>query len=113
MEDLREDKGFLGKVAEVPEDVEGLFEAWDRKKDDKISWVEFREGANQHLRWRHLTRAEIEARCEDLFKRAFKAKMMGNEKDSRELARKAVSLQGSLTRDTPVIAEEKPVKKEP
>ena len=54
------------------------------------------------LPWVHVTEEEIKARCEELFKQAYKAKMMGNEKESREIARKAVSLQGSLIRDQPL-----------
>lgn len=62
-QDIGDDKGYLGKVAHLSEEqVEALFENWDRKKDDKISWVEFREGMNS-LPWIHLTEEQVRERC--------------------------------------------------
>ena len=104
---LLEDECIIGKVPKSA-GVDQLFEAWNTNKDGKVSWVEFRDGLNR-WEWRLTERDKLNEKVEQFFKMAYKCKMQGNDKDSKEYAARALRLQGSLTKTKPIEVE---VKKE-
>jgi len=74
-----------------------MFDDWDANKDNKISWIEFREGMNK-WEWKLLDREKLFEKVDEYFKLSYKYKMQGNEKESKEYAVRALRLQGSLTK---------------
>lgn len=92
MHRLCDDEAIIGKVpALAEEDIEHLFDDWDTNKDNKISWIEFREGLNR-WRWRLQDREKLDQVVDSFFKQSQKLKMQGNDKDSKEYAAKALRL---------------------
>lgn len=82
-------------------EIEHLFDEWNTNKDDKVTWIEFREGLNRWT-WRLQERSKLDEVVDSFFKQSQKLKMQGNDKDSKEYAAKALRLQGSLTKTKPM-----------
>lgn len=59
MHDLKQDKMDMGKVPDLTdEQIETLFDNWDKDNNGKISWQEFRDGWNS-WKWRLLDQHEM------------------------------------------------------
>lgn len=113
---LANDECVIGKVPNASEeDLNRLAEGWELSKDTgKVSWFEFRDQLNSKLLWRLQDRDRLEETVEGFFKQAYKYRMQGNEKDSKEYAARALRLQGALTKTKPieiVVKKEDPVPK--
>ena len=92
MRRLMEDEAVIGKIPSLTDsDIDTLFDDWNTNKDDKVSWIEFREGLNR-WRWRLQDRSKLDEVVDSFFKQAQKLKMQGNDKDSKEYAAKALRL---------------------
>jgi Ca2+-binding EF-hand superfamily protein len=94
MHDLKNDVENMGKVPNVSDDeIETMFDNWDKNKDDKISWQEFRDGCNS-WQWRLLDREEMDRRINYYFEEASRKKVQGNLKGALDIAFNALQLQG-------------------
>lgn len=71
-------------------------------KDGRVTWFEFRDQLNVKWAWRLQDRERLNETIEAFFKQAYKFRMQGNEKDSKEYASRALRLQGSLTKTKPM-----------
>lgn len=99
---LATDECTIGKIPNVPEsEYQGLFANWDTNEDEIVSWHEFCEGCNI-WGWRFVDSETLQNTIDDFFAKAHKLKMQGKEAESREMASKALRLQGSLTRAKPM-----------
>ncbi len=94
----------MGKVPNLTEDeVTHLIENWEFNKDTgKLTWFEFRDALNAKWSWRLTDREKLNETIDQFFKLAYKYRMQGNEKDSKEYAARALRLQGSLTKTKPM-----------
>ena len=102
MERLATDECIIGKIPNVTADeYEGLFTNWAENDDGVITWHYFAEGCNQ-WQWHFVDSETLQATIDDFFAKAHKFKMQGKEAESREMASKALRLQGSLTRAKPM-----------
>lgn len=105
MKRLATDECIIGKVPNVEEaDYEGLFVNWKENDEGLITWHYFAEGSNQ-WQWHMVDHDTLQATIEDFFAKAHKLKMQGKETESREMASKALRLQGSLSRAKPIEME--------
>jgi hypothetical protein len=92
MRRLSSDDCIIGKVPSLnDEQIERLFDEWNTNKDNKISWIELREGLNK-WKWTLSDRDTLNDLVENFFKQSQKFKMQGNEKDSKEYAARALRL---------------------
>ena len=99
---LANDEFIIGKVPNVSEsDYAGLFATLKKGADGLVSWHFFAEGCNSWP-WRFLDSETMQQRIDDFFAKAHKLKMQGKEAESREMASKALRLQGSMTRTKPM-----------
>jgi len=99
---LEKDEGIIGKVPDVTAaEYEGLFTHWKTDNEGLITWHNFTEWCNQ-WQWRFVDSDTLNATIEEFFAKAYKLKMQGKDAESREMASKALRLQGSLTRAKPV-----------
>ena len=56
---LANDEAIIGKVPNLnDEDIETVFDEWNTNKDNKVSWIEFREGINR-WGWRQTDRDKL------------------------------------------------------
>ena len=102
---LIEDECIIGKIPNVlPHQFEGLFAEWQTGDDGLITWHQFAEGCNQWP-WHMVDSTTMQERIDAFFARAQKLKMQGKEQESREMASKALRLQGSLSRTKPIEIE--------
>lgn len=101
---LINDECIIGKVPDLTEEeVPALVEQWTfTGKDNRLTWFEFRECLNTKWGWRLQDREKLNDTVEQFFKLAYKYRMQGNEKDSKEYAARALRLQGSLTKTKPM-----------
>ena len=80
-----------------------LAEKWEFNKDtSKTSWFEMRDALNIKWSWRLQDRERLNETVDAFFKQAYKFRMQGNEKDSKEYAARALRLQGSITKTKPM-----------
>ena len=80
-----------------------LAEKWEFNKDtSKTSWFEMRDSLNIKCSWRLQDRERLNETVDAFFKQAYKFRMQGNEKDSKEYAARALRLQGSITKTKPM-----------
>lgn len=80
-----------------------LAEKWEFNKDtSKTSWFEMRDSLNIKWSWRLQDRERLNETVDAFFKQAYKFRMQGNEKDSKEYAARALRLQGSITKTKPM-----------
>lgn len=84
----------------------GLFENWKPNSAGVITWETFREGLNS-WKWKMVERDVLEEVINDFFAQSYKFKMQGKDKESKEMATKALRLQGSLTKTKPIEVEKK------
>ncbi len=99
---LESDECIIGKIPNVTQaEYEGLFSKWVDGDDELISWHYFAEGCNQ-WQWKFLDSDIMQANIDEFFAKAHKLKMQGKETESREMASKALRLQGSQTRAKPM-----------
>ena len=99
---LATDECIIGKIPNVAASAyESLFTNWVGNEEGLISWHYFAEGCNQ-WQWKFLDAATMQATIDEFFAKAHKLKMQGKESESREMASKALRLQGSLTRAKPM-----------
>jgi hypothetical protein len=82
-------------------DFDALFANFDKNADGKVSWPEFRDKLN-NWEWRMTERSALEEKVESIYKQAYKLRMQGNDKESKDLLTKALRLQGSLTKTEPI-----------
>ena len=76
--DLRSDKCVLGKMPDLgDEEVEKIFDNFDKNDDGKITWIEFRDKMAT-IPWTYQDKDDMEARIEDYFKEAGRAKIKGD-----------------------------------
>lgn len=102
MYDLINDKGIMGKVPKMNEDdVEHIFDNWDKNKDGKISWQEFRNGLNS-WEWRLMDKDQMQDRIDEYFEEANRKKVQGDMKGAMQLSYKALQLQGCDTKTKPI-----------
>jgi len=72
------------------------------KDTGKVTWFDFRDQLNSKLLWRLQDREKLDETVEGFFKQAYKFRMQGNEKESKEYAARALRLQGALTNTKPI-----------
>ena len=102
---LATDECIIGKIPNVePDQYESLFANWQETDDGLITWHYFAEGSNQWA-WKMVDYDTLQATIDDFFAKAHKFKMQGKESESREMASKALRLQGSLSRAKPIEIE--------
>ena len=102
MERLSTDECIIGKIPHVePEECDSIFENWDTNTDGVLTWEEFREGANK-WEWRQVELEKLQEVIDDFFAKSYKFKMQGKDEESKEMATKALRLQGSLTKTKPI-----------
>lgn len=105
MMDLKNDVENIGKVPNVSdEEIQTMFDNWDKNKDGKISWLEFRDGCNS-WQWRLLDRGEMDKRINHYFEEANRKKVQGNLKGALNIAFNALQLQGCDTKTKPIEIE--------
>ncbi len=64
---LSNDEAIIGKVPNLSEsELEHLFDDWNTNKDDKISWIEFREGLNRWT-WKLQDRTKLDQIVDTFF----------------------------------------------
>ncbi len=64
---LANDEAIIGKVPNLTEsELEHLFDDWNTNKDDKVSWIEFREGLNRWT-WKLQDRAKLDQIVDTFF----------------------------------------------
>ena len=102
MDRLQTDECIIGKVPHVESyEVDDIFDKWDKNTDGVLTWQEFREGANK-WEWRQVELEKLQEVIDDFFAKSFKFKMQGKDEESKEMATKALRLQGSLTKTKPM-----------
>ena len=104
---LATDECCIGKIPNCQEsEFEGFFKEWTPNQAGLITWEMFREGMND-WKWRMMDRETLDEIINDFFARAYKFKMQGKDKESKEMATKALRLQGSLTKTKPIEVDKK------
>ena len=107
MDRISTDECIIGKVPQLmPNEFEDIFDQWDKNTDGKLTWEEFREGCNR-WEWRQVELEKLQEVVDDFFAKSFKFKMQGKDIESKEMATKALRLQGSLTKCKPIENEVK------
>ena len=101
---LANDECIIGKVPLLNEDqvillvnlsylqMQEMSESWELNKDGKLTWFDFRDQLNSKLVWRLQERERLNEVVDSFFKQAYKFRMQGNEKDSKEYAARALRL---------------------
>ena len=104
MTKLLNDDCIIGKIPHLTEvEAHALVDSWTfAGPNAKLTWFEFRDALNQKWTWRLQDREKLEDTVESFFRLAYKYRMQGNEKDSKEYAARALRLQGSLTKTKPM-----------
>lgn len=104
---LLTDECCIGKIPNCQEsEFEGFFKEWQPNQAGLITWEMFREGMND-WKWKMMDREVLDEIINDFFARAYKFKMQGKDKESKEMATKALRLQGSLTKTKPIEVDKK------
>ena len=102
---LATDECVIGKVPNLTEDqYSECFENWPFNEEGLLTWHFYAENCNSWA-WRMVGAAQLQATIDDFFAKAHKFKMQGKEAESRDMASKALRLQGSLTRAKPIELE--------
>jgi hypothetical protein len=104
MTKLLNDDCIIGKVPAISEaEAFIIADEWTfAAANGRLTWFEFRDALNQRWEWRLQDREKLDETIEQFFKLAYKYRMQGNEKDSKEYAARALRLQGSLTKTKPM-----------
>jgi hypothetical protein len=74
---------------------------WDKNKDDKISWREFRDGMNQWT-WRKADTDVLQSSITENFSKAKWEESNGRMDTAKQFAMTALRLQGLETRTSPI-----------
>ena len=99
------DECIIGKIPNVNEaDYESVFANIHENEDGLVTWHFYAEYLNMWS-WKFVEHETLQATIEEFFAKAHKLKMQGKESESREMASKALRLQGSLTRAKPIEIE--------
>ena len=108
MSKLMEDECIIGKVPALEQDeIQVVFEPWNITDENLCTWIQFREGCNTWL-WRMQDREVLQKMVDDFFALSLKYKMQGKDEKSKEMATKALRLEGSLTKCKPIDIAQKP-----
>ena len=95
---LLKDECIIGKIPNLTEnEASMLFDQWEENEEGKITWYQFRDGLNTWL-WRLQDRDTLQNMVDDFFALSLKYKMQGKDEQSKEMATKALRLEGSLTK---------------
>ena len=98
---LLNDDCIIGKIPRLTEEeASQVVEAWEMP--GKVTWFEFREQLNLKWAWRLQDREKLNEVVDGFFKQAYKCRMQGNDKDSKEYAARALRLQGAQTKTKPM-----------
>jgi len=90
---LENDECILGKVPHLSqEEIAQIVESWEFNKDGRITWFDVRESLNTKWTWRLQDLDRLNEIVDGFFKQAYKFKMQGNDKDSKEYAARALRL---------------------
>ena len=96
------DECTIGKIPNVsPEEYENCFSQMHANEEGLITWHFFAEGCNAWP-WKFVDHETLQTTIDDFFAKAHKLKMQGKEAESREMASRALRLQGSMTRAKPM-----------
>lgn len=99
---LMKDQCIIGKVPNLLEsEIEGLFDAWPISDEKLCQYTFFREGLNTWV-WKMQDRETLQQMVDEFFALSLKFKMQGKEDKSKEMATKALRLEGSLTKCKPI-----------
>ena len=122
MHSLMQDECIIGKIPNLQDDevsiflflsttdfivqVEHVFDSWEYSEapegeEGKISWQQFRDGLNTWL-WRMQDREVLQSMVDEFFALSLKYKMQGKDEECKEMATKALRLEGSLTKCKPI-----------
>ena len=105
LNDLAEDKAGIGKVPDIPVPrVIDIMDQWDKNKDGKINWREFRDGMNEWP-WRLADAPVVNNRIQELYKKAKWEESNGRMDGAKDMTMKALRLQGLGTRTAPIEFE--------
>jgi len=104
MTKLLNDDCIIGKVPALTEaEAHAIADEWTfASANGRLTWFEFRDALNQKWEWRLQDREKLDETVEQFFKLAYKYRMQGNEKDSKEYAARALRLQGAQTKTKPM-----------
>lgn len=103
-----EDECIIGKVPDLAvEELQTLFEPWGITEEKPCTWIQFREGLNNWV-WRMQDREKLQKMIDNFFALSMKYKMQGKIAQSNEMSTKALRLEGSLTKCTPIEIAKKP-----
>ena len=70
--------------------------------EGSVTWERFREDLVNRFPWKMVDRDVLEETVENFFALSYKYKMQGKDTESKEMATKALRLQGSLTKAKPM-----------
>ena len=102
MDSLMKDECIIGKVPDLTEEeVKILFDKWEPNEEEKYFWQQFRDGLNTWL-WKLQDREVLQKMVDDFFALSLKYKMQGKAEESKQMATKALRLEGSLTKCKPI-----------
>ena len=102
MDSLMKDECIIGKVPDLTEDeIKVLFDKWPCNDEEKYIWQQFRDGLNTWL-WKLQDREVLQQMVDDFFALSLKYKMQGKMDESKQMATKALRLEGSLTKCKPI-----------
>ena len=107
MKKLGKDECIIGKVPNLTDDeVDILFDEWEITEENLCTWHKFRDGLNTWL-WRQQDHETLQKMVDNFFALSLKYKMQGKEEQSKEMATKALRLEGSLTKCKPIEVAKK------
>lgn len=107
MDSLMKDECIIGKVPNLqPDEIQHLFDSWQGDEEGKFFWPQFRDGLNTWL-WRMQDREVLQQMVDEFFALSLKYKMQGKDEESKEMATKALRLEGSLTKCKPIDVAKK------
>ena len=102
MKALVRDECIIGKVPNLqPEEIDTVFDPWEITEEKKCTWWQFSAGLN-HWLWRLQDRETLDEVVAEYFALSLKYKMQGKAEESKEMATKALRLEGSLTKCKPI-----------
>lgn len=104
MQKLAKDECIIGKVPAENQIPEDYFDELFTKESENgpVTWEYFRENLVNMFPWKMVDREQLEETVENFFALSYKYKMQGKDTESKEMATKALRLQGSLTKAKPI-----------
>jgi hypothetical protein len=102
IQDLKANKAAIGKVPDIEtESALAIMDKWDKNKDGKINWREFRDGMNSWP-WRIADHEQIHATIQESYQKAKWEESNGRMDAAKTLTIRALRLQGLETRTSPI-----------